>query len=255
MSYAIECRNLWKSYARPAHIGVKALLLGQRATHESRYVRQWALRDVSFRVARGQAFGIVGHNGTGKTTLLSILLGALQPDRGELSVRGRLAPLIELAAGFHPELTGRENVYLFGSILGMRLHEISERFERIVEFSEIEDAIEAPLRTFSSGMITRLSFSTIIHAAADILLIDEVLAVGDARFQERCFAFLKDFKARNGTLVIVSHNTSSLARICDEGMCLELGGVAALGVLPEVLQYYEKLTPARAQATKAAEAR
>lgn len=251
MSYAVDCQHLWKSYARTAQIGVKALLLGQRATRESRYARQWALRDVTFRVARGQAFGVIGHNGTGKTTLLSILLGTLRPERGEFAVRGRVAPLIELSAGFHPELSGRENVYLFGSILGMRLHEIASRMDRIVEFSELEDAIDAPLRTFSSGMITRLSFSTIIHTAADILLIDEVLAVGDARFQEKCLAFLKEFKARNGTLVIVSHNASTLARICDEGMCLELGGVAALGALPEVLQRYEALNLARAQASAA----
>lgn len=247
MSAAIECRGVWKSYARPTQLGIKSLLLGQRPGREGRYARQWALRDVTFRVTRGQAFGVIGHNGTGKTTLLSLLLGALRPDRGEIAVHGRAAPLIELAAGFHPELSGRENVYLFGSILGMRLHEIDARIEEIVGFSELEDAIDAPLRTFSSGMITRLSFSTIIHTAADILLIDEVLAVGDARFQEKCLAFLKEFKARNGTLVIVSHNATTLARICDEGMCLELGEVAALGALPEVLQRHEALSVARAR--------
>lgn len=252
MSDVIECRQLWKSYARPARLGVKALLLGQRAARESRYARQWALRDVSFRVARGQALGVIGHNGSGKTTLLSILLGALSADRGDLSVRGRVAPLIELSAGFHPELSGRENVYLFGSILGMRLHEIRSRFERIVEFSELEEAIEAPLRTYSSGMITRLSFSTIIHTGAEVLLIDEVLAVGDARFQEKCYAHLREFKTRNGALVIVSHNIAAVSRICDEAMCLEMGGVAALGPLSDVVPRYEALSQARALTTAAA---
>jgi lipopolysaccharide transport system ATP-binding protein len=238
MSDMVTCENLWKSYQSYRRVGLKNLLVGVEAPRDSRFSRQWALNDVSFRVARGQAFGIVGHNGSGKSTLLSILLGTVLADRGRVEVGGRVASLLELGAGFHPDLTGRENVALFGSILGMTLREIRERIDAIVEFSELENAIETPLRTYSAGMIARLGFSIIVQSPADVLLIDEVLAVGDARFQEKCRGRLREFKKGNGTLVIVSHNMTELAEVCDEGLCLDLGHVVDAGPIDRVIASY-----------------
>ena len=177
----IECNNVTKSYARGAVLGIKELLVGKHR-RMGRFTREFALRDISFSVERGEAFGIVGLNGSGKTTLLSLILGVISPNSGAIRTHGRIAPLLALGSGFHPELTGRDNVFLYASILGLSLAEIRERFDAIVEFSELEDAIENPVRTYSSGMTARLGFSTIIHTVAEILLIDEVLAVGDAEF-------------------------------------------------------------------------
>jgi lipopolysaccharide transport system ATP-binding protein len=234
---ALECRDVWKSYSSK-RVGLKTLLLRPQAARTSRYARRWALQGVSFKVSRGQGFGVLGANGMGKTTLLSILLGIVQPDRGSVAIEGRVASLIELGAGFHPELSGRDNVFLYGSILGMRLHEVEERYGAIVEFSELGDALEEPLRTYSAGMITRLGFSLIAHAPADVFLIDEVLAVGDARFQEKCRRHLSEFKKRNGTLVIVSHDMEALAEVCDEGIRLDLGQAGDAGPMAEIIARY-----------------
>lgn len=240
MSTMISCSGLWKCYGKSAR-GIKDLLVGRHRTVESKYAREWALKDVSFEVQRGSAFGIVGHNGTGKSTLLSLLLGTIRPEMGTVSVDGRVAALLELGAGFHPELTGRENIFLYGSILGMTLAEIRSSFDAIVEFSELETAIDNPIRTYSSGMMARLGFSTIIHAPADILLVDEVLAVGDSRFNEKCRAFLHGFRARQGALVIVSHDLDTLASMCDTGMCLNLGEIVSRGAMGDVLDDYRML--------------
>ena len=237
MTPALECRDVWKSYSSK-RVGLKTLLLRPQAARTSRYARRWALQGVSFKVSRGQGFGVLGANGMGKTTLLSILLGIVQPDRGSVAIEGRIASLIELGAGFHPELSGRDNVFLYGSILGMRLHEVEERYQAIVEFSELGDALEEPLRTYSAGMITRLGFSLIAHAPADVFLIDEVLAVGDARFQEKCRRHLSEFKKRNGTLVIVSHDMEALAEVCDEGIRLDLGQAGDAGPMGEIIARY-----------------
>jgi lipopolysaccharide transport system ATP-binding protein len=235
---ALECRDLWKSYSSK-RVGLKTLLLRPEVARTSRYARRWALQGVSFKVSRGQGFGVLGANGMGKTTLLSVLLGIAQPDRGSVSIEGRVASLLELGAGFHPELSGRDNVFLYGSILGMRLHEVEERYRTIVEFSELGDAVEEPLRTYSAGMITRLGFSLIAHAPADVFLIDEVLSVGDARFQEKCRRHLQEFRKRNGTLVIVSHDMEALAGVCDEGIRLEMGEVADAGPIGDVIERYQ----------------
>jgi homopolymeric O-antigen transport system ATP-binding protein len=236
----VECNDLWKSYHQRPHLGLKELLVTKKKPLPSRFAREWALREVTFAVDKGKAFGIVGHNGTGKSTLLSLLLGTIVPDRGVARVRGRVASLLEINAGFHPELTGRENVYLFGSILGMTLREIRQCYKRIVEFSELDDAIDNPIRTYSNGMITRLGFSTIVNAPADVLLIDEILGVGDARFQKKCHQFLREFKSRNGTLVIVSHNLAELKALCDEGICMELGRIVRAGSIDEVIEFYQQ---------------
>ena len=240
MNPVVECRDLWKSYHQRPRLGIKEFLVKRRPAQPSRFAREWALREVTFAVNRGTAFGIVGHNGTGKCTVLGLLIGTIVPDRGTATVTGRVASLLDISAGFHPELTGRENVYLLGSILGMTLREIRQCYDRILEFSELEDAIDIPIRTYSSGMITRLGFSTIIHAPADVLLIDEVLGVGDARFQNKCHEFLRAFKARNGTLVIVSHSLPELAELCDEGICMELGKIVRSGPMDEVIGYYRQ---------------
>lgn len=238
MTWSVICEGIWKSYNMRRPIGVKNFMVGPGELRETRFARQWALNDVSFSVSKGQAFGVVGHNGSGKTTLLSALLGTVPVDRGRMDVRGRVASLLELGAGFHSDLTGRENAVLLGSILGMRLAEIRGRFDAILDFSELESAIDSPLRTYSAGMTVRLGFSVIVHSPADIFLIDEVLAVGDARFQDKCRHHLREFKRRNGTLIIVSHNMRELAGICDEGICLDLGQVTHTGPIDRVIAEY-----------------
>lgn len=240
MTHAVMCEGLWKSYQRHRPVGVKSLLLGASIPADTRFAREWALANVGFEVPRGRSFGVIGANGSGKTTLLSILLGTVPEDRGRVGLNGSVASLLELGAGFHGDLTGRENVYLYGSILGMRLAEIRRRFENIADFSELDSAIDQPLRTYSTGMIARLGFSTIIHAAADILLIDEVLAVGDARFQAKSLQALHEFRARGGTLVIVSHNMKEVTEVCDEGICLELGRVVDSGPMAGVAARYQE---------------
>lgn len=244
MTDAVVCEDLWKSYHFRRPVGLKTLLVGASMSRETRFARTWALSGVSFRVARGHAFGVVGYNGSGKSTLLSLLLGTVHSDRGKLEMRGRVAPLLEVGAGFHGDLTGRENVFLYGSILGMTIKEIRDCYERIAEFSELEDALENPVRTYSAGMIARLGFSINIHSPAEILLIDEVLAVGDARFQEKCRRFLRAFKARDGTLIVVSHNMVELASICDEGICLDMGHVIHAGSIQSVIEAYRRLVAA-----------
>jgi ABC-type polysaccharide/polyol phosphate transport system ATPase subunit len=237
----MEVAGVWKSFQTHTRIGVKELLLKGRAKRPGRFSRHWALKDVSFVVKRGQAFGIVGHNGAGKSTLLDLLLGTMKPDRGSISAHGKVGGLLDLGAGFHPELNGRENILLYGSILGMPLAEIRAKLPRIVEFSELRDAIEEPIRTYSAGMVARLGFSTIIHARSDVLLVDEVLAVGDARFQQKCIEFIHEFRRKNGALVIVSHERAVLEAMCDEAMCLHLGEMRALGPTTEVLEEYNRL--------------
>ena len=240
MTPAVMCEGLWKTYQRHRPVGVKSLLLGANPPADTRFAREWALAEVGFSVPSGRSFGVIGANGSGKTTLLSILLGTVQEDRGRVALNGNVASLIELGAGFHGDLTGRENVFLYGSILGMRLAGIRDRFERIAEFSELEGAIEQPLRTYSAGMIARLGFSTIIHSPAEILLIDEVLAVGDASFQAKCHQALREFRARGGTLVIVSHNMKEVSEVCDEGICLDLGRVVDAGPMAGVAARYQE---------------
>jgi lipopolysaccharide transport system ATP-binding protein len=238
---AVIVDGLWKSYHQRPQIGIKELLVRRKAPRSSRFAREWALQDIAFTVRKGRAFGVIGHNGTGKSTLLGLLLGTMVPDRGTIHINGRVASLLEIGAGFHPELTGRENIFLCGSILGISLREIRERLETIIEFSELLDAIDNPIRTYSNGMITRLGFSVIAHAPAEVLLIDEVLAVGDARFQEKCTRKMLQFKHDQGTIVFVSHDLKSLASICDEGVCLNEGKVSKQGSMNEVIRHYQQI--------------
>jgi len=244
MTHAVVCENLWKSYRIRRPVGLRGMLLGG-VPRDTRFARHWALAGVNFVVTRGQALGVIGPNGSGKTTLLAILLGAVQADRGRASLNGRAASLLELGAGFQGHLTGRENVYLYGSILGMTLTEIRERFDRIAEFSEMEASLDRPLRKYSAGMIARLRFSVIIHSPADILLIDEVLTVGDARFQRKCIGALREFKEHGGTLILVSHDMDEIAEVCDDAICLDFGSVVDAGPARHVAARYQDRTLGR----------
>ena len=200
--------------------------------------RFWALRDVSFRVGPGRMIGIVGGNGAGKSTLLRLIGGVGRPDEGSVRVRGRLDALLDLGAGFHPDLTGRENVFISGVINGMTRSEVAKQFDAIVAFSELEDFIDSPLRTYSSGMQMRLAFAVATHTHPKVLLIDEVLAVGDLNFQRKCLDRIAQFKAEGCTIVLVSHDTGLVAKLCDEALWLHAGRVAAHGDAEAVVSRY-----------------
>jgi ABC-type polysaccharide/polyol phosphate transport system ATPase subunit len=220
---AVSCSGLWKSY---------------RGRPEMRHARRWALRGIDLSVPSGRALGVVGPGGSGKTTLLAALLGAVPADRGEARIDGRPASLLELGAGFHPHLSGRENVFLYGAMIGMTVAEVREKLEPIAEWAEMQGSLDRPLRKYSAGMIARLRFSIIIHSPADVLLIDEVLTVGDARFQRKCREALHAFKARGGTLLLVSHDLEEVEELCDEAICLDFGRVVDSGPAREVVARY-----------------
>jgi ABC-type polysaccharide/polyol phosphate transport system ATPase subunit len=200
----------------------------------------WALRDVSFAVARGEAVGLIGRNGSGKTTLLRVVAGIIKPTSGSVSADGRIGSLLELGAGFHPDFTGRENVFLNGAIQGLRRSEIRERFDEIVAFAELEHAIDRPVRTYSSGMTMRLGFSIAAFLDADVLLLDEVFAVGDEAFQRKCFGRIFQFKANGGTIVFVSHDAVAVERLCERSVFLESGHVAFDGRTREAVARYRR---------------
>lgn len=197
----------------------------------------WALRDVNFSVRRGETVGIVGRNGSGKSTLLQIICGTLTPTLGAVDVRGRVAALLELGSGFNPEFTGRENVYLNATVLGLSRQEIDARFDAIAAFADIGEFIEQPVKTYSSGMYVRLAFAVMAHVDADILIIDEALAVGDAFFTQKCMRFLRAFK-ENGTLLFVSHDSSAVTGLCDRALWLDHGREQASGPARQVVDAY-----------------
>jgi homopolymeric O-antigen transport system ATP-binding protein len=198
----------------------------------------WALEDVSFEVGRGEALGIIGRNGAGKSTILKLLNRILKPTRGSAAIIGRSGALIEVAAGFHPDLTGRENVYLQGAIMGMRRAEIAARFADIVAFAGVEDFIDTPVKRYSSGMNARLGFSIAAHLNPDVLLIDEVLAVGDLAFQEKCHARMKEFQAAGTAIVFVSHHLPAVAQLCNKVLLLDRGRPIRIGPPAEVIAEY-----------------
>ena len=201
----------------------------------------WALRDVSFGVEPGSAVGLVGRNGSGKTTLLRLLSGIIKPSAGRVAVGGRVGSLLELGAGFHLDLTGRENVYLNGSIHGLRRTAIREKLDEIVAFAGLEEFIDLPVRTYSSGMYMRLGFAIAAHIEADVLLLDEVFAVGDEAFQRKCFGKIFEFKQRGGTIVFVSHDAVAVERLCDRAVLLQKGIVAFDGPTHEAIVAYRRL--------------
>ncbi len=201
----------------------------------------WAVRDVSFEVSRGETLGIIGHNGAGKSTILKLLSRITTPTQGTITLNGRLAALIEVGSGFHPELTGRENIFLSGSILGMRRREIAAKLDRIVEFAGVGPFIDMPVKWYSSGMYVRLGFSVAAHLEADILLVDEVLAVGDAAFQAQCYDRIAELRRNGTTLLFISHDLASIDRLCDRVLLMNRGSLVAAGAPDEMVRHYQRL--------------
>lgn len=204
----------------------------------------WALKDVNFSVKRGEIVGVIGHNGAGKSTLLKVLTRITAPTEGEVKMTGRVASLLEVGTGFHPELTGRENIYLNGAILGMGKAEITEKFDEIVAFAEVEKFLDTPVKRYSSGMYVRLAFAVAAHLDVDILLVDEVLAVGDQEFQRRCFGKLNEVSEKGRTVLFVSHNLSAVAKLCDRALVMDNGSLAFDGDIKEGIAFYTQQTSA-----------
>ena len=215
----------------------------------------WALDDVSFELRRGEVLGLIGSNGSGKTTLLRLVAGIFPPDRGDIAMRGRVGALIALGAGFHPHMTGRENTYLNATILGMSHSEIEEKFDEIADFAEIGDFIDAPVSTYSSGMRVRLGFSIAINIDPEILLVDEVLAVGDVSFREKCMRRIDDIRSSDKAVLFVTHSLYQVEALCDRAIWLERGRVVANGAASEVVRRYLDAQEEKAMAESAAEGR
>ena len=217
---------------------LKELLLGRG---RGRGTDVWALQDVSFAIGAGESVGLVGRNGSGKTTLLKLLAGIIKPSAGRVSVEGRVGALLELGAGFHPDFTGRENVYLNGSVHGLKRAVIREQLDEIVAFAELERSIDLPVRTYSSGMAMRLGFAVAAHMRADVLLLDEVFAVGDEGFQRKCFGKISEFKQGGGTIVFVSHDAAAVERLCERAVLLRSGRVDFDGPTHGAIVRYHRL--------------
>jgi lipopolysaccharide transport system ATP-binding protein len=203
------------------------------------YVDCLALQGLNLEVRHGEVFGIIGKNGAGKSTLLKLIARVLQPTKGRVRVKGRVAPLLDISAGFHPELTGRENIFLNGTLLGLARKEISEKFTSIVDFAELWDFIEAPFRMYSSGMIARLGFAVATAVEPDILLIDEVLAVGDEAFRRKCAERMQYFRKQGTTILLVSHDMNTVKQLCQRAVWLNKGKIKLLGPANEVVESYE----------------
>jgi lipopolysaccharide transport system ATP-binding protein len=225
-----KCYHL---YDKPVHRLWQSMLGSRKKLHRE----FWALRDIDFKVAKGTTFGVIGKNGSGKSTLLQIVCGTLGATAGTVERVGKVAALLELGAGFNPEFTGRQNAILSGGIYGLTTAEITQRLPSIIEFAEIGDFIDRPVKTYSSGMFVRLAFSVITHVDADILVIDEALAVGDAQFTQKCMRWLRAFKER-GTLVFVSHDSGAVRSLCDQAMWIDHGQVQAIGDAKSVTEKY-----------------
>jgi ABC-2 type transport system ATP-binding protein len=238
--FAIRVDNVSKSFKLP-HEKSSSLKSALINFHKRGYEKQEVLKNVNFEIQKGEFFGIVGRNGSGKSTLLKLLAGIYSPDKGEVHVRGKLTPFIELGVGFNPELTGRENVFLNGALLGFNRREMEGLYDQIVEFAELGRFMDQKLKNYSSGMQVRLAFSIAIRAKSDILLIDEVLAVGDAAFQKKCFDYFYELKQSGTTVIFVSHDRGSLERFCERGVLIEDGNLVAAGSIEEVLHDYSRI--------------
>lgn len=217
----------------------KRFLSGSRESDESRATRDfWALSDVSFDIARGQKLGIMGRNGAGKSTLLKILSRVTEPTKGRVAIRGRVASLLEVGTGFNPELTGRENVFLNGSILGMSQREVRRKFDEIASFAEVDGFLDTPVKRYSSGMYVRLAFAVAAHLDSEILIVDEVLAVGDAQFQKKCLGKMDDAASGGRTVIFVSHSSATVARLCTHAILLDRGQMVMRGSSQDVIRKY-----------------
>ncbi len=241
MEKVITFEHITKTYPLYHQItgGIKNFLFhlpkGLGALRGARYE---ALRDVSFDVLKGEAFGIVGRNGAGKSTILGLIAGVLKPTRGAITVKGRISPLLELGAGFHMELTGRENIVLKGVLIGLRRHEVLSKMDQIIQFSELDDFVDQPVRTYSSGMLARLGFSIVACLDPEILLIDEILAVGDMEFQRKCLDRMAEFRKKGVTMVLVSHSMENIEQICDRVLWIENHTARMTGEPKEVIEAY-----------------
>ena len=234
------CRSLKHSLWYGTTDVFSELFLRRRCADKLRSHEFWAIDDVSLQIRRGEAVGLVGRNGAGKTTLLRMIAGLIRPDVGEIRTRGRVAPLLALGAGFSPILTGRENIYVNMAVLGLSSQVINDRVDAVIDFSEMESSIDAPVRTYSSGMIARLGFACAIHVEPDVLLVDEVLAVGDISFRAKCYRRLSELLSRDTAVVLVSHNPSTMLFTCDSGVLLEGGCVQTHGSIHAVVKQHEQ---------------
>lgn len=257
----VSVSNVSKKFSRSLRLSLsygmrdilRELTNSSRGSGQLRSGEFWALKDVSFTVERGMGVGLIGANGSGKTTLLRLLSGLIKPDEGEIRIRGRVAPLIALGAGFNPVLSGRENVYINMAMLGLTHAEIEARFDDVLEFAEIGDAIEAPLQTYSSGMAARLGFGCAIHTAPDVLLVDEVLSVGDMRFRAKCYRKLAELRESGIAFILVTHGMNAVLSMTNNALYLKKGHVAAAGDPVRVVTQYEQdvaavsVPPANAQ--------
>ena len=239
---AVRVEHLSKSFRMytERNMTIKsAIMRGRRSVHSD----FWALDDVSFEVPTGSTFGLIGSNGSGKSTLLKCLSKIYYPEKGTISANGKLAALLEVGSGFHHELSGRENIFLNGSILGMSKKEVTSKFDEIVEFSGVEQFIDQPVKNYSSGMYVRLGFSVAISVAPDILVVDEVLAVGDAEFQEKCRQKFAEFKSAGKTVILVSHSMETVQQMCDHAAWLRNGTLVEVGeAAPTIKSYLDSLT-------------
>lgn len=239
MTTAISVENVYKNfkvYHDKGYSLKEKLLFWQRNHYELRTV----LDGISFSVNKGEAIGLIGKNGCGKSTTLKLLSRIMYPDKGKIKINGRVACLIELGAGFHPDMSGRENIYINASIFGLTKKEIDNKLQQIIDFSELWDFIDNPVRTYSSGMYMRLAFAVAINVDADVLLIDEILAVGDIKFQEKCFNKLKEIKQAGTTIVIVSHALGQIEEFCDKSIWLKEGKIAMTGKPEAVHKKYSE---------------
>lgn len=236
----IKAENLSKQYSLIKQRTFKEFLPAL-FSHQQTKIKFNALSHLNWEIKKGESLGILGKNGSGKSTLLKIIAGVTKPSDGQITVNGKVAPLIELGAGFHPELTGRENVYLNGSILGIKRKEMDQLYQSVVDFSELSDFMDQPVKFYSSGMYMRLAFAVAVAKKPDILLVDEILAVGDLRFQEKCLTRIKEFQDQGSTLILVSHNPSQIKTYCDKILVLDKGKQIYFGGTEKGIEAYQKL--------------
>ncbi len=237
MNALIRCEGVYKKYSKGSK-GIKEMFLSKNNSVKN---DNYALKNICFSIKKGDSIGLLGHNGAGKSTLLSLILGVIQADKGVIEVNGTIVPVLDLGSGFHPELTGRENTLLFGSIHGVSISDMKKKFSFIHDFSELENSIDDPIRTYSKGMLARLGFSVAISIPGDVLLIDEVLAVGDINFQEKCINYLHSFREGGGSLIIVSHDENSIIELCDIGIVIDHGMVKYCGESSSAVDYYRAI--------------
>jgi ABC-type polysaccharide/polyol phosphate transport system ATPase subunit len=246
MKYALEFNHVWKKFKKGEKINSLRDAIPHLFTRDNKNMdlqaqEFWAVKDISFNIEKGEVVGIMGANGAGKSTVLKLLSRIMVPNKGSMTINGRLSALIEVTAGFHPELTGRENVYLNATILGMRKKEIDDKFDEIVEFSGVKEFIDTPVKRYSSGMYSRLGFSVAAHMSPDILLVDEVLSVGDISFQAKCAQKIRELLSSGATIVLVSHQLSMMQSLCKRIILLQNGQIIKDGPTNEVIPHYQNI--------------